>query len=170
MENYELRRAFLNDLPAIMVIIDDAGRRMKSHESGQWQDRTPRQETFINDIENNYLYVAASNNLIVGVMAVLDYEKGYEKLLTGQWSNNDPYLVLHRFAVKNDYLRKGVASFMLKEAENLTKTRHIWQIRIDTHEKNLEMISLLVKNQYIKKGSTLIEDTKLRIVFEKIIN
>ncbi len=170
MENYELRLAFLNDLPAIMAIIDDARKRMKSHESGQWQDGTPRQKTFINDIENNYLYVATSNNEIIGVMAVLDYEKGYEKLLTGMWSNNDPYLVLHRFAVKDDYLRKGVASFMLNAAENIAKTRHIRQIRIDTHEKNLEMISLLVKNQYIKKGSTLIEDTKLRVVFEKIIN
>lgn len=169
MENYVFRKATMDDLEAVLFIIDKAKERMKSHMSGQWQDGSPSKETFIRDIKEEHLYVLTTFDKVIGVLALLDHEGAYDTLLSGEWLHNIPYKVIHRFAVHEAYLGMGVASFMLKSAELLAKSEGVQQIRIDTHERNIPMVKLLIKNGYVQCGSTLIEGTKLRIVFEKVI-
>jgi GNAT superfamily N-acetyltransferase len=169
MENYVFRKATIDDLEAVLFVINKAKERMKSHMSGQWQDGSPSKETFVNDINEEHLYVLTTFDKVICVLALLDHESAYDTLLSGEWLHNLPYKVIHRFAVHEDYLGKGVASFMLKSAELQAKSEGIRQVRIDTHERNVPMVKLLLKNGYVQCGSTLIEGTKLRIVFEKVI-
>ena len=50
MAEIYLRRAQLQDLTAIMKIIDDAKELLKKNGSPQWQNGYPDQETFTQDI------------------------------------------------------------------------------------------------------------------------
>lgn len=170
MENkLEFLMAQIQDLPAILNIIAEARVFMKSQNSGQWQDGTPNEQTIILDINNKHFYVAKIIDEVVGCLALLDEEEGYNNLLTGTWSKQGPYKVIHRFAVKRSHFGRGIASFMLKKVEDLVLANNIRAIRIDTHELNKPMVSLLLKNNYEQRGTALIEKSKLRIVFEKTL-
>jgi len=167
--NKTLMLAKLFDLEEILVIIEDARKFMSAQGSGQWQDGTPNKVTITNDIKNNNFYVCKMQNEIVGVLALLEYEEGYDKLLTGRWQHLGPYFVIHRFATKRSQFSKGVATFMLKEVEQIARKNNTYIIKVDTHEKNTPMCNLLLKNGYQVAGTTLIEQTKLRVVFEKYL-
>lgn len=167
-DSYQFRKARDEDLEAILLIIEDARKRMKAHQSGQWQDGSPSRAVIEKDIKDGNFYVAVMLDKPIAVMAVLDYEEAYESLLSGEWAHQGRYKVIHRFAVASDYLSRGVATFMLKMCEALALAEGVHLIRIDTHEKNIPMVKLLKKNGYQKRGSTLIEKTKPRIVFEKL--
>lgn len=169
MNTMNFRLATLDDLTDILFIIEQARERMKHHHSGQWQDGTPSKETIMRDIDGHHFFVATRNNLIVGVTAVLDYEEAYQNLIVGQWTYEGPYKVIHRFAVHKDYLHQGVASFMLESIEHMAINEGVKLIRIDTHEKNIEMLNFLRKQGFINCGTTYIEKTKIRLVFEKLI-
>ncbi len=169
MNNLKLRQADHRDLPEIIVIIDLARKAMKAHGSGQWQDGTPTAQTIANDINNQQFFVATLNKHIVGCMALLDYEEGYDVLLEGAFIHHDKYKVIHRFATHQDFVNNGIAGFMLEEAELIAKAKAVNLIRIDTHQKNIPMMRLLDKHGYVNCGKTLIEKNKLRVVFEKAI-
>lgn len=161
--------ATLLDIDDIMAIISAAQKMMASQGSGQWQDGSPSRETILNDIYQHHFYVAKDEEEIIGVMAILDFDKDYAHLLTGAWTYKEPYMVIHRFAVKGHLRGQGVGSFMLQEAETIAKKVNITTIRIDTHDLNTPMISLLNKNGYRACGTVILEQTKLRTVFEKSI-
>jgi len=158
-----------DDLPKIMSIIHDAQVFLKTQNSGQWQDGYPTEDILRIDINHQRLYVAKDRKEICGVCAVLNYDPDYATLTSGSWVIKVPYLVVHRFAVSDKYRRSGVAKFMLSETEKLAKKQQINDIKIDTHEKNIPMITLLSKSGFEKRGEVLLQQTKQRIVFEKVL-
>lgn len=159
--------ARIEDLPSILLIIEEAREFMKGQNSGQWQDGTPTEATILNDIKHHQFYVALFGQEVVGCFALLNDEEGYHNLLTGTWKYQGPYKVIHRFATKRAYFGKGIAGFMLSIIEQIAKSKDINIIRVDTHKLNTPMISLLQKHGYEMCGTTLIEKTKLRTTFEK---
>lgn len=158
-----------DDLSKIMSVIHDAQTFLKSQDSGQWQDGYPTEEILRIDINQQRLYVAKDGKEICGLCAVLNYDPDYATLTSGSWIIKVPYLVIHRFAVSDKYRRSGVGRFMLSEAEKLAKRQQIVDIKVDTHVKNLPMISLLQKCGFEKRGEVLLQKTKERIVFEKVL-
>lgn len=169
MNKVQFSLATLKELPEILEVIKDARAFLKLQNSGQWQDGTPSEQTIKRDIEAKQFYVAKLDNQVIGVLALLNHEVAYDHLLTGSWDHQTPYKVIHRFAVLRPYTKQGVASYMLDACENLAKQDNIHLIRVDTHEKNIPMTKLLLKKGYLIKGTTLIEGTKLRTVFEKYL-
>ncbi|MCX5775368.1 MAG: GNAT family N-acetyltransferase [Firmicutes bacterium] len=157
------------DLPAILSIIHEAQAFLKTQNSGQWQDGYPTEGILQNDINQQRLYVARNGNDVCGVCAVLNYDPDYSSLTSGSWIIKVPYLVIHRFAVSDKYRRSGVGKYMLSETEKLAKRQQIIDIKVDTHEKNVPMISLLLKSGFEKRGEVLLEQTKQRVVFEKVL-
>lgn len=168
--NLQFTLATLSDLNEILAVIQDARAFLQLQNSGQWQDGTPSEQTIKSDIEAKQFYVAKFEHHVIGVLALLNHEVAYDHLLTGSWDYQTPYKVIHRFAVLRPYTKQGVASYMLDACETLAKQDHIHLIRVDTHEKNIPMTKLLLKKGYLIKGTTLIEGTKLRIVFEKYLS
>lgn len=169
MNRYGFRLATIADLPDVLTIVEDAKRRLARHQSGQWQDGNPSQETLVADIRHHQLYVAIDGQVIIGMLAVLDDEPAYKTLESGAWHRHGSYLVIHRFATSEVYLNKGVGTFMISQVEKLAKNRLIPLIRIDTHDKNLEMKALILKCGFYECGTTLIDGTKLRTVYEKFL-
>ncbi|MFA7188444.1 MAG: GNAT family N-acetyltransferase [Alphaproteobacteria bacterium] len=164
-----IKPAKIGDLTQILLVIADARQLLKTQDSGQWQDGTPSAETIKDDISHYCFYVLKEQNQIVGVMAVLDYEKDYDHLLRGKWTIEGPYFVIHRFAILSQTRGKGLATMMLKYVEKLAIDKHKYAIRIDTHEKNIPMINLLNKNGYQAIGIARLAGNKKRIAFEKAV-
>ena len=162
-----LRLARLSDLNEIMDVVKDAQDFLKLQNSGQWQDGTPSIATIVEDSMKGRFYVWVEEGIIVGIIAILDYDKDYDHLKSGQWRFPAPYLVIHRFAVRSDYHAQGIATNILKVVEDIAQERSIRTIRIDTHEKNIPMINLLVKNGFEMCGEVMIEGIKPRIAFDK---
>ncbi len=161
--------ASLEDLSKIMEIIHAAQAFMRSQNSGQWQDGNPTEAQIRQDIEKRRYYVAKDGEIVLGCGAVLGHEPDYDRLISGSWKQDVPYLVIHRFAVSTQYHHSGIGTYMLNRIVEMAKKRGIPEVRVDTHEKNIPMISLLTKNGFEKRGIAMLGGTKERIVFEKII-
>ena len=99
----------------------------------------------------------------------LDHDQDYDSLKSGQWRFPPPYLAIHRFAVRSDHHAQGIATRILETVDQIARERKIMTIRVDTHELNLPMISVLTKNGFSRCGEVLIEKTKPRIAFDKRI-
>lgn len=164
-----LRLAVFQDLPAIMDIVEDAQAFLKTQDSGQWQDGTPNISTIAEDSLHNRFFVWEEEGTIIGITALLDYDKDYDHLTSGHWRFSGSYLVIHRFAVLSQYHSQGIASKMLKAVEEIAKERKAKSIRVDTHKKNAPMIALLTKNGFVECGEVMIDSTKPRITFDKEI-
>lgn len=137
-----IRKATNNDLDMIMLIVNQAKAYLKSQNIDQWQDGYPNEEVFSNDIKNDSLYVVVEKDEVIGVYCVLDYEVTYNQI-DGKWLNDEPYIVIHRIAIRNDYKGQNVAGFIFNELHRTNKN-----IRIDTHKENKSMINCLLKNDF----------------------
>jgi ribosomal protein S18 acetylase RimI-like enzyme len=175
--NKNIRKATLNDLDAILVIVEDARELSRSLKSKQWlgKDNYPNAQTFSKDISNDELYVYVVNDLVVGFCAISSTsEPTYFKIYEGEWiSNNQPYLVVHRLAVKKQFYGKGIGIELLKHAEALAIKNKFNSIRLDTAKENQPMRKLVDKLNYkycglIKLGKYQGEEDN-RLAFEKLI-
>ena len=147
-----ITKANKNDLDAIMTIVNEAKAYLKSTDTNQWQDGYPNEDSFINDINEDRLYVCKDSDLVVGVFAKVTYEPTYDKIYEGSWNSDTDYVAIHRIAVRQEYKGKGVAKFIFDE---LKKT-HV-HIRVDTHTDNKNMNRCLIKNGFKYCGIIYLE-------------
>ena len=68
-----------------------------------------------------------------------------------------------------NYRGKGLASDMLKYAEQLCKEKNIKSIKIDTHLDNKVMRGLISKNGYKYCGIIYLNNGDKRVGYEKIL-
>lgn len=141
-----IRRANKEDIKFIMRIYEAAKKKMRADGNlHQWSDKYPDEETLINDIARNELYIAYDDEGIYGVF-MLSYsgEETYEEI-QGAWLNDEPYAVIHRIASfgKGKNLLEEAIDFAFEKTNN---------IRIDTHEDNNIMRTLLKKLGFIYTG------------------
>lgn len=141
-----IRRANKNDLISIMPIYDAAKAKMRADGNmHQWSDTYPDEETLLADIARGELYLACEDDEIYGVfMLSFSGEETYKEI-HGAWLNDEPYAVIHRIASlgKGKKLLKDAIDFAFDKTNN---------IRIDTHEDNNIMRSLLNKLGFIYTG------------------
>lgn len=141
-----IRRANKNDLISIMPIYEAAKAMMRAHGNiDQWSDKYPDEETLLADIARGELYLACEDDEIYGVfMLSFSGEETYKEI-QGTWLNDEPYAVIHRIASlgKGRNLLKDAIDFAFASTEN---------IRIDTHEDNNIMRSLLNKLGFTYTG------------------
>ena len=141
-----IRRANKNDLISIMPIYEEAKMKMRADGNmHQWSDKYHDEETLLADIERGELYLACEDDDIYGVfMLSFSGEETYKEI-QGAWLNDETYAVIHRIASlgKGRNLLKDAIDFAFASTEN---------IRIDTHEDNNIMRTLLNKLGFIYTG------------------
>jgi len=164
---YEIRQARVDDIGAIMDVIRGAKTFMTAQHSGQWQDQYPLREQIESDISHAAYFVVTSDNTVVGGVAVYDHDADYGSLLEGAWHHDGPYLVVHRLAVDPKCHGQGLGMRLMLHVEEKARQRSIHLIRLDTHDKNKPMVSLLAKLGYEKVGYVLLNNFKRRAAFEK---
>lgn len=165
------RHAVKSDINDIMKIIGQAQAYLKELGIDQWQNNYPNQETILNDMERSNSYVLLKDNHIVATVAVsFDGEKTYDRIYEGQWISHKEYAVIHRIAVENDHKGSGLSSIIIKKIEKLCLKAGIMSIKVDTHEENISMQSLLKKNDFKYCGIIYLENGNKRIAYEKILS
>ena len=162
-----ITKANVLDLDSIMEIIDQAKAYLKSQNIDQWQDAYPNKDVLVNDITHDSLYVVKEDNLIIGVFCVGNYEPTYDVIYKGEWSTNKDYVVVHRFAVRNEYKGKGVAKYIF----DYVKSKYDY-IRVDTHPDNKSMIKCLYNNGFTYRGEIFLNRTgfNLRNAYDYLSN
>lgn len=140
-----IRRANKNDLISIMPIYDAAKKKMRADGNiNQWSDKYPDEETLLYDINRGELYIAYDDEIYGVFMLSFSGEETYKEI-QGAWLNDEPYAVIHRIASlgKGRNLLNDAIDFAFASTEN---------IRIDTHEDNNIMRTLLNKLGFVYTG------------------
>lgn len=141
-----IRRANKEDIKCIMRIYEAAKKKMRADGNlHQWSDKYPDEETLLNDITRNELYIAYDYEGIYGVFMLSFSGEDTYKEIQGAWLNDEPYAVIHRIASfgKGKNLLEEAIDFAFEKTNN---------IRIDTHEDNNIMRTLLKKLGFIYTG------------------
>lgn len=164
----EFRKSVKSDIPQIMSIVKQAQAYFKEQNIDQWQNGYPNEEVINNDIKNEDSYVIIKEDEIVATTVVsFDKESSYKNIIDGKWLTNGDYGVIHRVAVNNNYKGLGLSHKIIKYAEELCLEKGVHSIKVDTHEENIPMQSLLKKNGFEYCGVIYLEDGGKRVAFEK---
>lgn len=167
--NYHFRKAELSEITTIWAILKDAIARRKQDGSTQWQDGYPNPEIIQKDIAKGEGFVLVDGETIIGYSAVLiNDEPAYEKI-EGHWITNDDFVVIHRVAISEKYLGKGLAKMILKYIENFALNNTIYSIKADTNFDNLTMIKIFESSGYIYCGEVYFRGSP-RKAYEKVLH
>ncbi len=167
--DFILRKATINDLPSIWDIIQKAIIRRKKEGSNQWQDNYPNPKVLKNDLDQKQGHVLTNNTNILGYCSIgINNEPEYNKI-EGKWLTNNDYIVIHRLAICEKYLGKGIAKTILSQIEELALKKNIKSIKADTNADNFSMLHLLNKFEYTYCG-IIYYSGSARQAFEKVLN
>ncbi len=163
----KLRKAVLNDVDQILNIINLAKLYFKENHIDQWQNGYPNRDSIIEDIKNNVCCVICDEDKIIATAAVIDgVDPNYAIIEQGQWLSDYPYVCVHRVACLPDYKGKGIASKFLEYAKILGRN----SVRIDTHEDNISMQKMILKNGFTYCGIVYMSDGAKRNAYEWVLN
>ena len=169
----KIRLSKIDDVPEIKMIIDDAKTFLASKNIDQWQNGYPNAEQVINDIKKaeSYVVINDDNVIMATSMFTLKKEPTY-KIIDGNWliSINEIYGVIHRMAIKKEFRKLGLATFLFDEFHKQLKDKNVQSLKIDTHENNFAMQSLIKKLGYKYCGIIYTSYNAKRLAFEKVIS
>ena len=169
MKPYEFRKSQKEDLEKIWEILQQAIERRRKDGSKQWQDGYPNQETIQTDFGKGFGFVLTDEDEIIGYVALIEnYEPAYEKI-KGKWLSEGNFLVVHRVAVSDKVLEKGIATKIFEKIEDYTKSQNIPSIKVDTNFDNPAMLRILEKLGYQYCGEVEFRGSS-RKAFEKLLN
>ena len=167
-ENFILRKATPADQTVIWEIVQQGILRRKNDGTSQWQDGYPNPDTIREDIENGFGYIFEIDGETAAYSALIfNNEPAYENI-DGKWLSDNDFLVIHRVAVSDGFLGKGIASKICLEIENFAKQQQVFSIKLDTNFDNLAMLKILEKLNYTYCGEVYFRGSA-RKAFEKLL-
>jgi len=132
-------------------LIENAIELMRCQGIHQWDELYPTKEIFLDDINNNTLYVAVEDEKIIAVYVI--NQECDEEYHTCEWENPDESAcIIHRLCVSADFQNKGIGSRVLSHIEEQVKGMGYLSIRLDVFSENPYAIKLYEKNGYKKRG------------------
>ena len=157
----KIRKAKIEDLDSIMKIYSRARKFMaQTGNPNQWGNSKPYREWIEHDIEVGKCYVCVEKLTIAAVFYfAIEEDPTYKVIYEGQWLSNNSYGVVHRIASAGCV--KGAGEFCLKWA-----IKQSGNLRIDTHEDNVVMQSLLKKLDFQYCGIIHLENGDPRLAFQ----
>jgi len=164
-----IRKSNRDDIPAIMAIVADAQASLRSQGVDQWQDGYPTVDVITKDIANDDSYVLEDEGVVIATAVISFAGEVTYNSIDGQWLNDNDYVVVHRLAVRNSALRGGLARQMMLYAEELALQRGVNNIRVDTHNDNIAMQSLLNNLGFVFCGEITLLSGAPRIAFQKLL-
>lgn len=164
----ELAVANLENVDAVMNLMQQAKRHLKESGVDQWQSGYPDESSIISDIKNKNGYLVKDAHVVVGYVCI-DFggEPAYEHL-SGEWKSRQPYAVVHRLAIDNTCKGRGLSFQVFRLVEELCHAKSIHSIKVDTDAHNKAMKHVLEKSGFIYCGTVSFDDGP-KIAFEKLI-
>ncbi|WP_284651262.1 GNAT family N-acetyltransferase [Flavobacterium terrisoli] len=164
--NYNFRKATISEIPQVWKILQQAIIRRKKDGSQQWQDGYPNEIVIQQDIAKGIGYVLMDNDTVAGYAAILFNDEPAYEHLKGTWLTNGDFVVLHRVAISDDFLGKGLAQKIFLSTEDLAIANNIFSIKVDTNFDNIPMLKILEKLGYAYCGEVTFRGG-IRKAFEK---
>ena len=157
-----IRKATMDDFHNILSIYEHARSFMAAHGNPtQWGTYYPPSDMIHEDISKGFSYVCENNGKIIAVFYYrFGEDETYQNIFKGQWSNDNPYGVVHRLASTGTV--KGAATYCLNWA-----FEQCHNLRIDTHDDNVIMQNLLTKLGFKKCGRIKTDNGSERIAYQK---
>ena len=146
-----IKKAAIEDINIIMEIIKEAVIDMENQGILQWDHIYPNEEVINKDICEGNLYTYSEENIIKGFIVLNEFQdKEYETI---NWKYNSyENLIIHRLCVNPKYKERGIATALIKYAEQFGKYNEYEAIRLDCFVKNPNACSLYLKNGYEQRG------------------
>lgn len=175
---FQIRPAVASEMGRLMEIYADGRRALAALGIDQWQNGQPRRDMIEADVARGETFVVADAEGIGGVAMIgAGGEPTYDSIdgawLTGSDSSNPNYLVVHRIATAADHAHRGMAKALLAFAEGRARELGRTSVRIDTHQGNIRMRTLMRRLGYTECGIILLEPgaegTRERVAFEKLV-
>lgn len=156
-----IRKSEREDLPCIVRLIEQGRKKMQAQgNTHQWCNGHPRISQLEQDIEHGVSHMVMEGEVPVATFALIaGPDPTYAEIHNGQWLNDRPYHVIHRVASAPGV--HGIMRTVLEYAFSLTDT-----VRIDTHEDNITMRSLLQKYGFTYCGIILLENGDPRMAYQ----
>lgn len=156
-----VRKATAADLEKIMQIYETAREFMiRNGNPTQWEDGYPQRELVGEDIRTGICRVICDGETPCGVFAFLeDEDPWYRRIEDGQWSNDEPYVAIHR--IGSDGTRHGI----FRCAADYAKA-HCDNVRIDTHKNNHIMQKLITGAGFTHCGTIFVVGNSPRIAYQ----
>ena len=155
-----LRPTHMHDLPAIEDVIARARQALKNSGNPQWQDGQPTTATIINDITHHLSWALIVDGQLAGVASLQPSpEESFENISQGEWANStDPYLVIHRLAIGDQYRGHQLSSFLLSNLVTVGQIKGVSNFRLGTHQKNAAMQAAAKKFGFKYRGRVKVHD------------
>lgn len=164
--NYTFRNATASAIPQIWEILQQAILRRKNDGSTQWQDGYPNETVIKKDIDNGNGYVLMDGEIVVGYTAILFNDEPAYADLKGTWLTHGDFAVVHRLAISDNYIGKGLAQKIMQFTEDVAIQNTIFSIKVDTNFDNIPMLKIFEKLDYTYCGEVFFRGSP-RKAFEK---
>ena len=167
--NYHIRKATISEIPQIWDILQQAILRRKEDGSNQWQDGYPNPEVVQQDIAKGAGFVLTQGETIIGYCAILINDEPEYAKIKGKWLTDGDFVVVHRLAISEQYLGKGLAQKFFGFVEEFARSNNIHSIKADTNFDNIPMLKIFEKLGYTFCGEVYFRGTP-RKAYEKRLN
>lgn len=168
MMEYHFRKAQMSETTPIWEILQQAILRRKQDGSNQWQDGYPNPEVVQNDIEKGVGFVLLEGETVLGYCAaIINYEPAYDNI-EGKWLTNGDFVVIHRVAISEKHLGKGLAKMIIRYVEDFALQNNIYSIKADTNFDNIPMITIFENLGYTLCGEVYFRGSP-RKAYEKVL-
>lgn len=159
-----IQPATLEQLPQLLLLYAQAREFMVQHGNpSQWGTNRPCPQQLRQDILDHCLFLCMEGSQCAAVFCLRPGpDETYAQIQQGQWLNQHPYGVVHRIISTREI--PGAATFCLEYALQQYKN-----LRIDTHEQNRPMRSLLQKLGFTQCGTIYVEDGTPRFAYQKCL-
>lgn len=146
-----IRLARMKDLEVSHAIVKEATRHMDEQGIPQWDDIYPDKTTLLRDIKKQEMHVIEQDSRTVGII-VLNEDQSPE-YASIPWKYEGLVLVVHRLTISPAHQSRGLASCLMKFAEDAAAIRSYNCIRLDAFTQNPAAITLYDKRGYRKAGT-----------------
>lgn len=168
MINYHFRKAQLSETTSIWEILRQAIIRRKEDGSNQWQDGYPNPEVVQKDIEKGQGFVLVKGETIIGYSAVILNDEPAYAAIQGKWLTNEDFVVIHRVALSEKYLGKGLAKKIIGYVEDFALQNSIYSVKADTNFDNIAMMKVFENLGYTLCGEVYFRGSP-RKAYEKVL-
>lgn len=155
-----LKQARQADLPAIMVILNQAKAQLKADGSPQWQDGYPDEAALTQDISAQQCWLLMVGSEIAGTATmIIGNDPNYLAIENGAWQNTtDPYATIHRIAIGSQFGGQHLSHYFFSDLISLAYARGVRNFRIDTHELNKRMQAVVTSFGYQYRGKIYVDE------------
>ena len=162
MSPLTVRPATAADLPALAEIYRHARAFMAAAGNPtQWGTTNPPMVTLEEDIRRGQLFLVCDGDTPCGAFALVPGSDPTYAVIEGAWRSDAPYATIHRLA--GDGSRHGV--FAAAVAFAAARYPHL---RIDTHQNNRPMRTLIPRAGFAYCGVIHLADGSPRLAYERL--